>query len=64
MLIIEIDRFSALPMTKASLPAFIQASAVWAAARKGHVNELREVSAPVSLRELHRVPFRRNRIGS
>ncbi|SRR6266851_4762343 len=35
-------------MSKASRPAFIQASADWAAVRKGHVNELKKVSAPVS----------------
>ena len=38
-----------LPISKASRPAFIQASAVWAAARKGRVDELRKVSAALSL---------------
>src|SRR5882672_7902872 len=42
-------------MSKASLPAFILASAVWVAAQKGHVNELRKGSALVSL--LPRVCF-------
>lgn len=44
--------FSALPMTKAWLPAFIQASAFWASVDAGrHVSEVTAVFVPAAARE-------------